>query len=113
MGAIFYIYSISTILYCFLVIDLCYFYNRCIVYHKNGIFNAKLIFKGSSRAKIYSVFKYAHFGSLTAPETFSMFICNGISLQRVIPMLYHTTKGGGVMSLRPSSARTLRQDAGT
>ena len=34
MGAIFYIYSISTIFYCFLVIDLCYFYNRCIVYWK-------------------------------------------------------------------------------
>ena len=64
MGAIFYIYSLSTILICFLVVDLCYIHNRCIIYHKNGIFNAKLIFKGSSRAKIYSVFKYGNFGSL-------------------------------------------------
>ena len=93
MGAIFYIYSLSTTLICFLVIDLCYIHNRCIIFHKNGIFNAKFIFnKGSSRAKIYSVFKYANFGSLTAPEAFIMLFCNGIPFQRVIPMLYHTIK---------------------
>ena len=73
MGAIFYIYSLSTILICFLVIDLCYIHNRCIIYHKNGIFNAKSIFKGSSRAKIYSGFKYGNFGSLTGPEAFIIY----------------------------------------
>ena len=53
------------------------------------VYNAKLIVKGSSRAKIYSVFKYVNFGSLTAPEAFIMLFGNGIPLQRVIPMLYH------------------------
>ena len=39
MGAIFsFIQSVSTILYCFLVIYLCYFHNRyCILDHKDGI----------------------------------------------------------------------------
>ena len=84
MGAIFYIYSISTILYCFLVIYLCFFHNRCIVYHKDGIYNAKLIVQGSLGAKIYTVFKYANFGSQTAPEALIMLFGNGISLQRVM-----------------------------
>ena len=56
------------------------------------VYNAKFIVKGSSRAKIYSVFKYVNFGSLTAPEAFIMLFGNGIPLQRVIPMLYHIIK---------------------
>ena len=54
------------------------------------VYNAKFIVKGSSRAKIYSVFRYVNFGSLTAPEAFMMLFGNGIPLgQRVVPMLYH------------------------
>ena len=53
------------------------------------VYNAKFIVKGSSRANIYSVFKYVNFGSLTAPEAFIMLFGNGIPLQRVISMLYH------------------------
>ena len=54
--------------------------------------NAKFIVKGSSRAKIYSVFKYVNFGSLTAPKAFIMLFGNGMPLQRVVPMLYHIIK---------------------
>ena len=32
-------------------------------------YNAKLIVQGSSGAKIYIIFKYANFGSLTAPDS--------------------------------------------
>ena len=56
------------------------------------VYNAKFIVKGSSRTKIYSVFKYVNFGSLTTPEAFIMLFSNGIPLQRVIPMLYHIIK---------------------
>ena len=56
------------------------------------VYNAKFIFKGSLRAKIYSVFKYVNFGSLTAPEAFIMLFGYGIPLQRVVPMLYHIIK---------------------
>ena len=56
------------------------------------VYNVKFIVKGSSRAKIYSVFKYVNFGSLTAPEAFIMLFGNGIPLQRVIPMFYRTIK---------------------
>ena len=56
------------------------------------VYDAKFIVKGSSRAKIYSVFKYVNFGSLTAPEAFIMLFGNGIPLQRVIPMLHHIIK---------------------
>ena len=53
------------------------------------VYNATFIVKGSLRAKIYSVFKYVNFGSLTTPEAFIMLFGHGIPIQRVIPMLYH------------------------
>ena len=56
IGAIFYIYSISTILYCFLVIYLCYFHSSGVFYTIKMAYNAKLIVRGSSGAKIYIVF---------------------------------------------------------
>ena len=55
-------------------------------------YNAQLIVRGSSGAKIYIVFKYANFGSQTAPEALIMLFGNGIPLQRVIPMFYRTIK---------------------
>ena len=55
-------------------------------------YNAKLIVRGSSGAKIYIVFKYANFGSQTAPEALIMLFGNGIPLQRVIPMFYRIIK---------------------
>ena len=56
----------------------------CISILEKMVHNAKFIVKGSSRAKIYSVFKYVNFGSLTAPEAFIVLFVNGIPLQRVI-----------------------------
>ena len=55
-------------------------------------YNAKLIFQGSSGAKIYIVFKYANCGSQTAPEALIMLFGNGIPFQRAIPMFYCTIK---------------------
>ena len=55
-------------------------------------YNAKLIVQGSSEPKFYMIFKYANFGSLTAPEALIMLFGNGIPLQRVILMFYRKKK---------------------